>query len=108
MPKIELTHIQILEYIILGIKNGQYQAAINLAQDCIDELSAQPENSVSKHAPSDNAMHPDARIHDLEEALLWCSNSKDFQKNGTAYQGWLSICEPLIKGVGYEKIKNKS
>lgn len=45
MPKIELTHIQILEYIILGIKNGQYQAAINLAQDCIDELSAQPNGS---------------------------------------------------------------
>ena len=40
------------------------------------------------------------RIHDLEEALLWCGNSKDFQEDGIAYQGWLSICEPLIKEVG--------
>jgi hypothetical protein len=40
--KIQLSQRQILEYIILGIKNRQYQAAVNLAQDCIDELDAQP------------------------------------------------------------------
>ena len=41
MPKIELTIIQILEYIIAGIKNGRYQAAVDLAQDCINELRLQ-------------------------------------------------------------------
>ena len=36
--KIELSPIQILEYIVAGIKNGKYEAAINIAQDYIDEL----------------------------------------------------------------------
>lgn len=36
--KIQLTFKQVLEYIILGIKNGKYQAAINLAQDYIDGI----------------------------------------------------------------------
>lgn len=40
------------------------------------------------------------RIHDLEEALLWCGNSEDFKKGGQAYCGWKSICSPLIKNVG--------
>jgi hypothetical protein len=47
MVKIQLTHRQVLEYIILGIKNGQYQAAINLAQDCIDELDVQSKTNQS-------------------------------------------------------------
>jgi len=42
--KVELTLKQVLEYVIPGIKNEQYQAAINLAQDCIDELNAQSED----------------------------------------------------------------
>ncbi len=41
MVKIELTPKQVLEYAILDIKNGNYQAAINLAQDFIDEMDAQ-------------------------------------------------------------------
>jgi hypothetical protein len=41
MVKIQLTPKQVLEYVILGIKNGNYQAAINIAQDCIDEMDAQ-------------------------------------------------------------------
>ena len=36
--KVELSAIQMLEFIIVGIKNRRYQAALNLAQDCIDEL----------------------------------------------------------------------
>lgn len=43
--KIELTLIQMLEYIIAGIKNGSYQAVIDLTQDCIDELKLKDEES---------------------------------------------------------------
>ena len=39
MPKIQLTPKQVLEYIILGIKNENYQAAIDIAQDCIDAMN---------------------------------------------------------------------
>jgi hypothetical protein len=35
-----ITVEQILRYIIAGIKNGNYEAAINLAQECIDGLEA--------------------------------------------------------------------
>ena len=42
--EIELGYKQILEYIILGIKNGNYQAAMNIAQDCLNELNAQEED----------------------------------------------------------------
>lgn len=52
--KIQLSQRQILEYIILGIKNRQYQATINLAQDCIDELDAQ-----SKLAENQKDMPPE-------------------------------------------------
>ncbi|MHC4184132.1 MAG: hypothetical protein ACYSR0_12365 [Planctomycetota bacterium] len=38
MTKIQLTPKQVLEYIILGIRNENYQAAIDIAQDCIDEM----------------------------------------------------------------------
>jgi len=38
--KTQLTLKQVLEFIILGIKNGSYQATINFAQDCIDQLEA--------------------------------------------------------------------
>ena len=36
--KLQLTPKQVLEWIILGIKNERYQAAINMAQDCIDQM----------------------------------------------------------------------
>jgi hypothetical protein len=45
MPKIQLTPKQVLEFIILGIKNENYQAAINLAQNYIDELDKLEEES---------------------------------------------------------------
>lgn len=52
--KIELTPKQVLEYIILGIKNGQYQAAIKIAQDCIDELNAQSETNQLSNVDTKN------------------------------------------------------
>jgi len=45
MAKIQLTPKQVFGYVILGIKNKQYQAAINLAQDCIYQLDAQEESN---------------------------------------------------------------
>ena len=38
MEKVQLTPIQLLKYIIIGIKNGNYQAVIDIAQDAINEL----------------------------------------------------------------------
>ena len=39
--QIEIGIRQALEYIILGIQNKRYQAAINIAQDCINEIDNQ-------------------------------------------------------------------
>jgi len=41
MSKIQLTPKQVLEWIILGIKNERYQAAMDLAQDCINIFNEQ-------------------------------------------------------------------
>jgi len=43
--KTELTMKQVLEHIIADIQNGRYHAAINLAQDCVDEMYAKEEES---------------------------------------------------------------
>lgn len=36
---IELGVKQLIQYSIIGIKNGKHQAAINLLQDCLDQLN---------------------------------------------------------------------
>ena len=36
--KIQLTPKEVLQFIIVGIRNGNYQAAIDLAKDCIKQL----------------------------------------------------------------------
>lgn len=41
--KVELTPKQILEFVIVGIKNENYQAVINLAQDCLDQMKVEEE-----------------------------------------------------------------
>ena len=38
----------------------------------------------------------EARVAELEEALIWCSGSNDFQVDGQARAGWLKLCAPLI------------
>uniref|UniRef100_A0A6M3JHW8 Uncharacterized protein n=1 Tax=viral metagenome TaxID=1070528 RepID=A0A6M3JHW8_9ZZZZ len=47
MVQIDLSPRQVLVYIIAGIKNGQYQAAINIAQDCIDQLDARSKTNTA-------------------------------------------------------------
>ena len=46
MPKTELTPRQVLGFIIAGIRNKRYQAVLNLAQDCLEQMDAQ-----AKHNP---------------------------------------------------------
>ena len=46
--KVELGPKQVLEFIILGIRNGNYQAAINLAQDSIDQIEINTKDFVQK------------------------------------------------------------
>lgn len=38
------------------------------------------------------------RAERLEEALLWCSGSADFNEGGVAREGWLKVCAPLLRG----------
>ena len=82
--KIQLSQRQILEYIILGIKNRQYQAAINLAQDCIDELDAQsklienqedmpPEFNKVVDKMLDNEIRTCSVCHRTDQHEPWCS-----------------------------------
>jgi hypothetical protein len=35
----------------------------------------------------------------LEEALIWCSGSKDFGPGGIAEEGWNTVCRPLLKDM---------
>ena len=44
----------------------------------------------------------EARAERLEEALLWCSGSADFNEGGIAHKGWLKVCAPLLKGDDHE------
>lgn len=39
----KVTTKQVLEFIILGIKNKQYQEVIDLAQECINQIDAKEE-----------------------------------------------------------------
>ena len=39
------------------------------------------------------------RIEALERALIWCSNTDDFQKGGNNRQGWIKICQPLLDSL---------
>ena len=36
-------------------------------------------------------------INQHKDALIWCSGSADFGPGGQAREGWLKVCEPLIK-----------
>lgn len=38
----------------------------------------------------------EARAERLEEALIWCSGSADFNEGGIAREGWLKMCAPLL------------
>lgn len=43
-----------------------------------------------------------AKCERLEEALIWCSGSADFNEGGIAREGWLKLCAPLLKGADHE------
>ena len=36
-------------------------------------------------------------IEKFRKALQWCSGSADFGHGGQAREGWLKICDPLLK-----------
>jgi len=38
----------------------------------------------------------EARVAELETALLWCSGSADFNEGGVARKGWQKLCAPLL------------
>lgn len=44
----------------------------------------------------------EARAERLEEALIWCSGSADFNEGGFAREGWLKLCAPLLKGADHD------
>ncbi len=48
MTKINLTPKEVLQFIILGIKNENYQASINLAKDCIKEMERREKEDEDK------------------------------------------------------------
>ena len=49
MAKVTLTLKQVLEFVILGINNGNYQAAKNLAQDALDIINEKEEKEKSSN-----------------------------------------------------------
>ena len=38
-----------------------------------------------------------ARIAELEAALVWCGGSSDFCPGGIAREGWMKVCAPLLQ-----------
>lgn len=40
-----------------------------------------------------------AQIDALQEALIWCSGSNDFNDGGIARKGWQKICAPLLPSI---------
>lgn len=58
---------------------------------------------MSNHDSSPNWMKKKAmevlleeKIRKLQDALIWCSGSEDFQIGGKAREGWEKLCKPLI------------
>lgn len=49
MLKVQLTQTQILDLIILGIKNSDYENTINFIQDVIKEINKEEENQNHEH-----------------------------------------------------------
>ena len=43
--EIKVPIIQVFEIIIVGIKNGRYEATINLIEDCIKEIKSKEESN---------------------------------------------------------------
>jgi hypothetical protein len=41
-------------------------------------------------------------VNRYKEALIWCSGSEDFNVGGKAREGWLKLCEPLIKNNNHD------
>lgn len=41
-------------------------------------------------------------VNRYKEALIWCSGSEDFNVGGKAREGWVKICQPLIKNNNHE------
>lgn len=53
MHKIQLSFEQVLEFCILGIKNENYDAAINLIEDLLKEIRTNPK-MISLRKPENN------------------------------------------------------
>ena len=51
---------------------------------------------------AERALRAEARAERLEEALLWCSGSDDFNEGGVARKGWLKVCAPLLRGESHD------
>ena len=43
------------------------------------------------------------KVSALQDALIWCSGSDDFQLEGKARVGWEKICVPLLKDYNLNK-----
>ena len=51
-------------------------------------------------ASQETTMSDAEYISRLEEALVWCSGSSDFNEDGVAREGWLKMCRPLFEEIG--------
>ena len=54
--------------------------------------------AATKEEWAERALRAEARAERLEEALLWCSGSDDFNEGGVVRKGWLKVCAPLLGG----------
>lgn len=83
-------------------------AAIDaLERKCADLIAADRDHAAAtagmKRRLEARAEAAEALVKRLEEALLWCSGSNDFNEGGVAEKGWLKICAPILAALQEDK-----
>ena len=73
-----------------------WDAAADRIEALVERLKAAEQDAQEAEVLTNEAL---ARAERLEEALIWCSGSADFDEGGIANEGWLKLCAPLLKGA---------
>lgn len=83
MPKVPMDLCRVLEFVKLGIRNGNYDAAIGLLNDVISEINTDPEKEILRPVTEGVDLHPVAEELPIKYVL----------ENRYLDTGWQSLGE---------------